>query len=203
MTTVKKTIYQRMNDIMNDIGAIAKDQKNQAQGFNFRGIDGVYNAMHNIMAKHGVFSVPCVLDKTREERVTKSGSVLAFTCLRMKYTFYGADGDSVECVVEGEGMDSGDKSSNKAMAVAHKYALLQVFCIPTEEQKDPDADTHEVVVKTITESQAVDLGALIQEVDADAVKFFKHFGIDNIYNLPADKLDTAISMLEKKRRRVA
>ena len=40
-------------------------------------------------------------------------------------------------------MDSGDKASNKAMAIALKYAFFQVFCIPTEEMKDPDAETPE------------------------------------------------------------
>jgi hypothetical protein len=41
-------------------------------------------------------------------------------------------------------MDSGDKASNKAQAVAHKYALLQVFCIPTDDLKDPEYDNHEL-----------------------------------------------------------
>ena len=40
-----------------------------------------------------------------------------------------------------EGMDSGDKATNKAMSIAFKYACFQVFCIPTEEMQDPDADT--------------------------------------------------------------
>ena len=39
------------------------------------------------------------------------------------------------------GMDSGDKATTKAMAIAFKYACFQVFCIPTEEMKDPDAET--------------------------------------------------------------
>ena len=38
-------------------------------------------------------------------------------------------------------MDSGDKATNKAMSIAFKYACFQVFCIPTEEMKDPDSDT--------------------------------------------------------------
>ena len=38
-------------------------------------------------------------------------------------------------------MDSGDKATNKAMSVAFKYACFQVFCIPTEEMRDPDAET--------------------------------------------------------------
>ena len=33
---------------------------------------------------------------------------------------------------------------NKAMSVAYKYACFQVFCIPTEEMHDPDAECHEV-----------------------------------------------------------
>jgi hypothetical protein len=48
-------------------------------------------------------------------------------------------------------MDSGDKSSNKAMSVAHKYALLQAFCIPTKDIDDPDAETHEVAPKKQTQ----------------------------------------------------
>lgn len=42
-------------------------------------------------------------------------------------------------------MDSGDKSSNKAMSVAFKYACFQALCIPTEEMKDPDGETPEQI----------------------------------------------------------
>jgi hypothetical protein len=72
----------------------------------------------------------------------------------MKYTFYAKDGSSISAVVIGEGMDSGDKASNKAMAVALKYALLQVFCIPTEDTKDPDADSHDLKNDTKPETQS-------------------------------------------------
>ena len=48
----------------------------------------------------------------------------------------------------GEGMDSGDKASNKAMAIAYKYALFQVFCIPTEEMTDPDGESYETKHET-------------------------------------------------------
>ena len=46
-----------------------------------------------------------------------------------------------------QGRDTSDKATNKAMASAHKYALLQTFCIPTEDigQDDPDAETPEPV----------------------------------------------------------
>lgn len=144
MSAATPTIYAAMCAVMKDMVAIGKDSTNQQQGFKFRSIDAVYNALNPLLAKHGVFTTPEVLEKTREERTNAKGTVIAFTCLRMRYTFWASDGSSVSCVVEGEGMDSGDKSANKAMAIAHKYALLQTFCIPTEEQKDPDAEVHEV-----------------------------------------------------------
>ena len=41
-------------------------------------------------------------------------------------------------------MDSADKSTNKAMSAAYKYAAFQTFCIPVEGTPDADADTPEV-----------------------------------------------------------
>lgn len=139
-------IFAAMVAISRDLGAIGKNKRNQQQGFMYRGIDDVYNAMHEIMPRHGVFCTPRILEKTREERTNAKGTVLAFTTLRIEYVFYADDGSHVSCIVEGEGMDSGDKSSNKAMSIAHKYALLQTFCVATEElqKDDPDKESHEV-----------------------------------------------------------
>lgn len=143
-TKVEAQIYSRMVLVMRDLEAIGKDKKNEQQGFKYRGIDDLYNAVHPILSKHGVFMTAEIVSKTREERINKHGTVLAFTCLRMRYRFVAEDGSEVCTEAEGEGMDSGDKSSNKAMAVAHKYALLQAFCIPTQDLDDPDAQMHEV-----------------------------------------------------------
>lgn len=137
-------IYKQLVAIQTDLTAIAKDRKNEAQGFKYRGIDQVYNALNPLLSKHGVFMTAEIIGKERQERTNAKGTVLAFTSLRMRYRFYADDGSNVATEAEGEGMDSGDKSSNKAMAVAHKYAILQAFCVPTEDIPDPDAEVHEV-----------------------------------------------------------
>ena len=138
-------IYQAITDIMSEGYAITKDKRNQKQGYVYRGIDDVMNTFQPLLAKHHVFVVPEVLERERQERVTykdgKQSGTLLYSILTMRYTFYAEDGSSVSAVVIGEGMDSGDKASNKAMSVAMKYAMFQVFCIPTEEMQDPDADT--------------------------------------------------------------
>jgi hypothetical protein len=134
-------IYSAILGVMADVGAIGKDKKNQQQGFKYRGIDDVMNALQPAMVKNGVFVAPTIIDQRREERQTSKGGNLIYSVVTIKYTFYAKDGSSVDVTVIGEGMDSGDKATNKAMSIAFKYACFQLFCIPTEEMKDPDADT--------------------------------------------------------------
>lgn len=146
MTTPK--IYSAIAAAMEDIGAIRKSKLNAQQRFQYRGIDDVMNALYPIFSKHGLFLAPEVLEHTREERTTKSGGNLIYSILKIRYTMYASDGSYVSATVIGEGMDSADKSSNKAMSVGMKYAMFQLFCIPTEEMKeiddkmeDPDAES--------------------------------------------------------------
>jgi hypothetical protein len=136
-----------MCKILRDIGGIEKKDRNQLQNFNFRGIDAVYNELHPHLARNNVFCLPKVLEEKTEERQTKKGANLIYRILKIEFTFCAEDGSSVSATVIGEAMDSGDKAANKAMAIAHKYALLQIFCIPTEEQKDPDYDSWQVEAK--------------------------------------------------------
>ena len=135
-------IHELIGKAMGDIGAIGKDSRNAQQGFMYRGIDAVYNALNPVMSKYGLFICPEVQDMRREERTNKNGTVLIYTALTIKYTIYAPDGSNVSCTVVGEGMDTGDKSVNKAMSIAMKYAMFQLFFIPTEELKDPDAEVH-------------------------------------------------------------
>lgn len=161
MIMEKQMIFELMGKAMKDIGAIGKDSKNQQQGFMYRGIDAVYNALNPVMAKYGLFICPEVLEQTREERQGRNGGNLLYSILKIKYTMYAPDGSNVSCIVVGEGMDSGDKASNKAMSVAMKYAAFQLFMIPTEEMVDPDAEVHEVKPKAQPAAKPTKPGATV------------------------------------------
>lgn len=171
-------IYKAIGEIQRELDAIGKNKKNQQQGFNFRGIDDVYNSLHPLLAKYGVFTVPEVLEDRSEDRQTKSGGQLIYRILRMKYTFYAVDGSSISAVVIGEGMDSGDKASNKAMSIAHKYAFFQVFSIPTEEvaASDPDNYSHELAdaaAQWVAAIEATESMGALQQCFSDAWKACK------------------------------
>lgn len=137
----KKNIFETINAVMEEIGAVGKNSRNEQQKYMYRGVDDVMNALNPAFIKHKLFMVPEVVSQTREERQTANGKNIIYSVLSVKYTFYAEDGSSVFVIVPGEGMDSGDKASNKAMSSAFKYACFQVFCIATEEMKDPDAET--------------------------------------------------------------
>ena len=162
-------IFEAINKVIADCPVIGKNQRNQQQGFMYRGVDMVMNTFQPLFAKHGIFVVPEVLDSHREERQTARGGNLIYSVLKVRYTFYAADGSSVSAVVQGEGMDSADKSSNKAMSVAFKYALFQVFCIPTEEMEDPDAETPPASAPM--EYKCADCGAQFQPFEYNGKKY--------------------------------
>lgn len=138
-----KLIFQQIPKIMADVDPISKNRQNVQQSYKFRGIDDVYQALQAVLAKHSVFSTSEILSERTEDRQTSKGSNLIYRILKVRWTLWASDGSSVQTETIGEGMDSGDKASNKAMSVAHKYALLQVFAIPTEDAKDPEVDHHQ------------------------------------------------------------
>lgn len=147
-------IYSKINAIMREVGAIGKNSKNTTQGFMFRGIDAVMNALNPALINNGVFVVPTILEQSREERTNAKGTTLIYSVCKVQYRFYAEDGSFVESVVIGEGMDTGDKATNKAMSIAFKYACFQVFCIPTEEMVDPDTECHTVQPKESEKASA-------------------------------------------------
>lgn len=151
-------IFQAIISVMEDVGAIGKDRKNQQQSFMYRGVDDVMNALNPAFIKHKVFMTPQVVEHHREDRLSAQNKPLIYSVCTMKYTVYADDGSCVEVVTMGEAMDSGDKSMNKAMATAFKYACFQLFCIPTEEMTDPDtngkpidpdSECHELATKPV------------------------------------------------------
>lgn len=142
-------IYKKMSLVMSEIKSVGKDQKNVAQGFKFRGIDQFVNALYPALVKHGVFMAPEVVKEEHvlQEVVRSSGKngIDKHVHILVKYTFYAEDGSSVAVgPIAAEGLDSGDKATNKALSAALKYALIQTFSIPTEDMAEADSDSPEI-----------------------------------------------------------
>lgn len=139
-----KAVYKCICAVMLALSrdGVAKDRKNAAQGFNFRGIDDIYNALAPTLAKTGLAILPRVLSRTMEPQQSKSGGTLSYVTVEVEYDLVAAEDGSMHTVrTFGEAMDTGDKATNKAMSAAYKYMAFQTFCIPTEGDNDADAST--------------------------------------------------------------
>lgn len=133
----KPTVLEAISQVMSEVQAVGKGDRNNEQGYNFRGIDAVINAVGPVFRKHGVVAVPMLDNATYRDVQTSKGKPSRECTVRVTYRFYGPAGDHIDATVPGESMDFGDKGAAKAMSVAYRIALLQLLTIPTHE---PDAD---------------------------------------------------------------
>lgn len=162
------TIYERMASVLGELPAIGKDAYNQQQSFHYRSHDDVLNALNPLLARWGVFVVPEVLERVTSERKTRQGHTLYEVNLHVQYTFYGLEGDFVKASAWGEGTDSGDKSTNKAMTMAFKNVLAQSFAVSTADTIDADSQSPEDTVGRTGGAGAAshELEQLIEEIKA-------------------------------------
>lgn len=146
--TEPKKLAELMPLVMSDIGAVGKDSHNPHFNYNFRGIDAVMNAVHRSLVKHGVFFVPQIINK-EYATVGKQRHAL----VDVVYAFHGPAGDEILYgPYSGEGLDTADKATNKALSAALKYLLLHGFCIPTEDEARDDADSQGNKVEWLEEA---------------------------------------------------
>ena len=164
-------VYQAINAVQTELASIGiskSSRNNQGAGYNFRGIDAVYNVLSSIMAKNGLCIIPRMLSRSCEERTSKSGGALFYVTVEAEFDLVSAeDGTKHTARTFGEAMDSGDKATNKAMSAAYKYMAFQTFAIPTEGDNDADAHTHEVSSKNVMFDH---LAAIEAATDQDSLK---------------------------------
>ncbi len=135
-------VYTAIFNVMNELDAISKGRRNQQQGYAFRGIEDIYNSLHPLCAKHELVTFPRVISRDEQIYENKNGTRMIRVVMAIEYNFVGRDGSVHTCgPIYSEAMDSSDKASNKALSVAHKYAMIQTFMIPTEDLDDSDRET--------------------------------------------------------------
>ena len=166
---------------------ISKGRKNQQQGYNFRGIDDVLNALSTALVDAGLVILPRCVERIVVERETKSGGALFNVTCRVEFDLVSTEDGSKHTVsTYGEAMDSADKATNKAMSAAYKYLALLVFCIPTEASPETDADftTHQTVgVPAVTTTRGGVMGAVLHDMppmDANEAEFIGDLAVSAI-----------------------
>lgn len=141
------SIYARLGQVMAEVKAVEKGQKNQTQNFMFRGIDDMLNAFHGLFSTAGIIILPHELEHLQENCTTAKGALQFRSRIHFAFDFVStADGSTVTADGWGEAMDNGDKGYNKCKSIALKYVLMQMFLVPTRDIADPDKETPAEVV---------------------------------------------------------
>jgi hypothetical protein len=135
-------VHEAVTAVMEDVGAVRKDGRNNQQNFNFRGVDAVVNACSPAMRKHGLTCHPSKVEHRPSAKQLSGGKMATSVDVVVDYTFTGPEGDTFTSQVVAEAFDLGDKATAKAMSVALRTCLLQAFMLPTDDT-DPDAEAYE------------------------------------------------------------
>ncbi|HDR7969527.1 TPA: ERF family protein [Bacillus pacificus] len=123
-------IYSRITAIMQAVQHLEKDTAVSFNKTNYKAISEqkVTSTIRKELIRNNLVMFP---ENVRYERNGNIGQV--HVTYRMVCS---DDGSSITIESVGEGADSQDKASGKAMTYCYKYALLRTFAIPTGE--DPD-----------------------------------------------------------------
>jgi hypothetical protein len=142
-----KKVYAAIHAVAADLSelGIEKGRKNQAQGFVFRGIDDVLQTLSPILKKHKLLMLPTQIERVATVTTSSTGKPMNHVSVTMEYKFVSVEDGSEQVIrMPGEGMDSGDKATSKAVSMAYKYACFQALCIPFEGCEDSDEDSPEI-----------------------------------------------------------
>lgn len=126
--------------VMREVGPVRKGQVFE-QGntrYNFRGIDDVTNALAAAVRQAGLYHYPVRAARQLRDAMTTQQRPTREAVVDVVYRFQAPDGTYRDVTVPGESLDQADKGSAKAMSVAYRIALLQLYLLPTT---DPDPDS--------------------------------------------------------------
>lgn len=207
-------VYTAISAVMANLAknGISKDRRNDSQGYAFRGIDDVYNALAPALSDNGLCILPQVKGRSVTEKVNSRGNTLFYVCVDVDFAFVSVKDGSTHIVsVSGEAMDSGDKATNKAMSAAYKYACIQAFCIPTEGDNDADSSTHTIAPKAVSQtnptattpalvgpSNVETITNLASQAGVELSAICSAYGISNIAELPLTNVGAVVKKLQSK-----
>lgn len=159
---MSKNIFQKMAEITNELGTVAKNLNvsvSKTQSYKAVSEVDILNAVKPLEYKHGVYSYPHDTNIINQEIVTTETQYGKkdnyFIRLERIYRFVNVEDktDFIEVKSYGDGIDTGDKATGKAMTYADKYALMKAYKISTGD--DPDKEASDDSPKTARKTQAI------------------------------------------------
>ena len=198
MTTKHENIYAALAAVMEEVGYVKK-QRSAGLNYSYAGEAALIEALRPAMVEHGVFvHVLRYFNIAQTSYTTAKGTDMTRTVLQAVIRFAHEGGTFLDVESAGEGADSGDKSVNKAMTGAYKYALRQTFCIETGDDPDKYPSEPKQTAPAAAKPSAKTDNGLMPLAEAEAVTNSEGVRYGEI---PTDKLSFMANEIAKAAKR--
>ena len=181
MNDVKEmNIYEKLSAITAEIGVVEKNlnvKVNSNSSYKAVSERDVLDAVKPIEQKYRVYSYPAnrkiidrdVLTKETEYNGTITRTNTLFMRVETVYRFVNIDkpDEFIETTVYGDGLDTGDKASGKAMTYADKYALMKAYKLSTGDDPDKEASPEHGYEKKSEPKATTEQIALVEDLYTD------------------------------------
>ena len=181
MNDVKEmNIYEKLSAITAEIGVVEKNlnvKVNSNSSYKAVSERDVLDAVKPIEQKYRVYSYPAnrkivdrdVLTKETEYNGTITRTNTLFMRVETVYRFVNIDkpDEFIETTVYGDGLDTGDKASGKAMTYADKYALMKAYKLSTGDDPDKEASPEHGYEKKAEPKATTKQIALVEDLYTD------------------------------------
>lgn len=170
------SLHQKILNVMKAVEYLQKDDNVEFLKTKYKAIseEKVTSIVRKQFVEQGLIMYPF------EQEISKDGNI---TTTNTKYRLVNVDNpeESIVIASSGQGADSQDKGSGKAMTYSFKYALLRTFAIPTGEDPDKissaeldDIEKNEKEKKAYKNKQEdlkKELKSLLETTNSDVPKF--------------------------------
>jgi hypothetical protein len=204
----KLNIYERLSLITAEIGVVEKNLKvqvNKTSSYKAVSERDVLDAVKPIEAKYRVYSYPVsrqivdrdILVKESEYQGTITRTNTLFMRVETVYRFVNIDkpDEFIETTVYGDGLDTGDKATGKAMTYADKYALMKAYKLSTGDDPDKEASPENGYEKKEQPKATANQISVIEDLytDAEIEDILKWGKVSNLKDLTVAQASKVIS----------
>ena len=195
----RRQFYAAFRDVQDAMWRVPKRGLNTSTRSRYALAEDVYAMLDPITTRHG-------FSRSFSTEASSLDNHIRFV-LTVRHSAGHHETHRFDAPVDDVGM-KGNPTKTRLHGMASSYTYVErhmvckVFGVQTGEADD-DGNAAAGVgpsAAPVSEREAADVQALIEETGADRARFLAYFGVDSIEALPASRLREAVAMLRRKRR---
>ncbi len=213
-------IYEKMMLITDEVGVVEKNLKVQVtKNSSYQAVSerDILDKVKPIEKKYRVYSYPFSRQIIENDTLVKKNdygeSNQFYLRLQTIYRFINIDepDEYIDITTYGDGIDTGDKATGKAMTYADKYALMKAYKISTGDDPDKDPSPEKVLTKqkpkVVTKEQTqeelenmidYEYQQALRMSGQDEKEMLGHYGVESADKLTLQQKKEAIVVMKTK-----